>query len=215
MMKSSSKSLESAKNAGTEKAQKAFKDEFIESIDYDFDLNEVITYKSVMTDDIAIDTVMRTTFYESMKAMSDAAEKATSTELARSLGYVALKKSMSQMLWKYTIKNGGLISIHTSILGYELDYNSDPSRQFADKWWTNQNWFNQQLWTASDFGLTTTEDSDYWEEAYVEDDGTDNDDYWYSETSDDATTTTTTTTSDSDDEDDYWYGDDNSASAAE
>ncbi len=220
MMSKSKKSLKISEDTGADQIKKAVDDEWYTTT-YDDIIDDYIrTAKSVMTDDIAIDSAMRTTFWKSMKEMNDAAEKAASTELARSLGYVALKKSFSQILWKYTIKNGGLISIHTNILGYELDYNSNPSRQFSERWWTNQNWFGQQLWDAGDFGLTESDDSDYWEEAYVEDDGTD-DDYWYVSVADDSEDTSSSTTSDEatqeddDDDDDYWYGVDEDANAAE
>lgn len=160
--------------------------------------------KSYMTENLAIDTLTRTTLWTAMKEMSDAAEKAASTELARSLGYAAIKKSISQMLWKYTIRNGNLIKV--SVAGYDVD--SGPDRQLADKWWANQEWFGYEIWNASDLGLTETDDSSYWEEAYVEGDGTD-DDYWYVSVTDDSSS------SDGDEDDDYWYGTDENADAAE
>lgn len=219
MMSSSADSLDSAERSGSKDIKDAFDKEFIDEITDDLSGNEVILYKSLMTKDIAIDSVMRTTLWKAMKEMSDAAEDAASKELARSLGYTALKKSMSQMLWKYTIRNGGLISIDTTILGYHLDYDTSPSRQFADKWWANQEWFGTELWNAGDLGLTETDDSEYWEESYVEGDGSD-DDYWYVSVADDSASTSTDGTStdtdeSEDDDDDYWYGTDENADAAE
>ena len=216
MMTKSSKSLDEAEDRGAKQITQAVDDQWYTST-YDDILDEdIITPKSYMTDDLAIDSAMRTTFWQSMKEMNDAAEKAASTELARSLGYVALKKSFSQILWKYTIKNGGLISIHANILGYDLDYDSSSGRMFTERWWTNQNWFDQQLWNAGDLGLTESDDSDYWEEAYVEGDGTD-DDYWYVSSTEDSEDTTSSTGSDesAEDDDDYWYEADPDASAAE
>jgi hypothetical protein len=209
MLKSSKSSLDGAEQAGADKIQKAVKDEFIDSIDYD----DVITYKTIMTDDIAIDSVMRTTFFTAMKEMSDAAEKAASTELARSLGYVALKKSFTKILWKNTLRNGGLIQIDANILGYQLQYDSSPTLQFSEKWWANQEWFGEEIYSASDLGLTTTEDSEYWGDAYVEGDGTDEDDYWYADSTAISESVASEDTQD-DDEDDYWYGDED-ANAAE
>jgi hypothetical protein len=219
MLSSSSKSIKNAEDSGAQKITKAVNDEWIDDVTYDLADNEIIQYKSLMTDDIAIDSAMRTTFWKAMKEMNDAAVDASSKELARSLGYVALKKSFSQILWKYSIRNGGLITIHTNILGYDLDYDSSSGRMFAEKWWTNQNWFGQQLWDAGDLGLTESDDSDYWEEASIEGDGSD-DDYWYVSSADDAEDTSSSTTSDEsaegdDEDDDYWYGADEDANAAE
>jgi hypothetical protein len=210
MMKKSSKSLDAAEDAGSKQIKKAYDDEFIEEITWDLMDNEIIKYKSIMTDSIALDDVMRTTLWTAMKEMGDAAEKAASTELARSLGYMALKESFSQILWKYTIRNGGLIDFDW---GNGFAYDSSVSRQFSEKWWANQEWFGYELWDAGDLGLTETEDSDYWEDAYVEGDGTDDDDYWYVGM-DDTSTGATSTESDEDD-DDYWYGTGNDAGAAE
>jgi len=217
MMSKSAKSLDEAEDAGAKNITKAVDDEWIDDVVddlVDLDLQH-ITYKSIMTDDIAIDSAMRTTLWTAMKEMSDAAEKAASTELARSLGYVALKKSFSQILWKYTIRNGGLIDFDW---GHGFDYDSSVSRQFSEKWWANQEWFGYEFWNAGDLGLTQTDDSEYWEESYVEGDGTD-DDYWYVDVADDSSSAisdgASTDTNESDDEDDYWYGTDENANAAE
>jgi len=209
MLKSSKSSLDKAEDAGEKEIKRAFKDEFIDNIDYD----DVITYKSIMNDAIAVDSVMRTTFFKAMKEMSDAAEKAASTELARSLGYVALKKSVTKILWKNTLRNGGLIQIDENVLGYQLQYDSSPTLQFSEKWWANQEWFGEEIYSASDLGLTTTDDSEYWDDAYVEGDGTDDDDYWYADSTAISESVTSEETQDADD-DDYWYGDDD-ADAAE
>jgi len=227
MMPTLKKSFKNAEVSASESAEKAIKNEFIENVDYEY-FDEAIRYKQFMTQDVAIDSVMRTTLFDAMKEMSTAAEKAASTELARSLGYVALKKSFSQILWKYTIRNGGLISIdvHKQLAFGLFNYNFDislttePNRQFSEKWWANQEAFGYELWDAGDLGLTETDDSEYWDEAYVEGDGTD-DDYWYYSVADDSSSSTTDSSSSGsddstdDDDDDYWYGTDTNADAAE
>jgi hypothetical protein len=203
MMKNSASSLESAEKEGASNINDALKEQFIDSIDYDANWNEIITYKSSMTDEIAQDTVMRSTLWTAMKNMNDAAEQAASTELARVLAYAGVKKSFSQICWRYTIRNGGLIDFNW---GNGFSYDSSMDRQFTEKWWADT-----IFWDPSDLGLTESDDSEYWEEAAIEGDGSD-DDYWYVSSSDESTTTD----SDSDeDDDDYWYGTDENADAAE
>jgi len=90
--------------------------------------------------------------------------------------------------------------------GNGFSYDSSMDRQFTEKWWADT-----IFWDPSDLGLTESDDSEYWEEAAIEGDGSD-DDYWYVSSSDESTTTD----SDSDeDDDDYWYGTDENADAAE
>lgn len=196
MMKSSAKSLDAAEDAGADQIAKVVKEQQEQL------LSSFPNMSSTTKEWLATDNAMRTTFYTAMKEMSDAAEQAASTELTRSLAYTGLKKSFSQIFWKYTIRNGGLIDFNW---GSGFSYDSSIDRQFTEKWWADTS-----LWDPSDLGLTESDDSEYWEEAYVEGDGSD-DDYWYVSSSEESTSTNDA----SDDDDDYWYGTDENTDAAE
>jgi hypothetical protein len=221
MMPKMKKSLGEAEASGSKLAKEAYDDKFIaDKVDdlVDPDI-QIIKYNELMTDSVAFDSTVRSDFFNVMKALNTAAEDAVSTELARSLGYAAVKKSFSQILWKHSIRNGGLISFNETYFGYTFDYDSSVNRQFSEKWWANQEWFGYELWDAGDLGLTETDDSAYWEESYVEGDGSD-DDYWFYTVADDSSSSSSDNSSSgsddsSDDDDDYWYDADNNADAAE